>query len=165
MATRAAWWCLAGTATLLATGCKSVPDLVYDDGEAGSQADGDIPPEGDAQAADGQNPVDGQAAAESGADGSGSSDASDGGAKGDAVAEDAGHDADAATDGGWTNTCPGTVPPGATRCDGNTACFERQAGDCSNASGDCMSICGTTKVCCIDNNQNVTCKSDPSQCP
>jgi hypothetical protein len=160
MASRAAWWGLAGMTTLLPAGCKSVPDLVYSSEEAGSQ------PEGDA-GSEAQNPADGQAGAEGGADGSSSSEASDGSGDGDAVAGDAAADAttDAGTDGGWTNTCPGTVPPGATRCDGNTACFERRAGDCSSASSDCVQQCGTTKICCINSGGNLFCRPDPSQCP
>jgi hypothetical protein len=95
-----------------------------------------------------------------------SPDAPDGVAKEDAIGDDAAGDAakEAGTDAGWTNTCPGTVPPGATQCDGNTACFERKAGDCSNASGDCMQ-CTTTQICCVNAGGNVFCESDPSECP
>jgi hypothetical protein len=164
MATRPAWWCLAA---LVTAACSSTPDLLYQGSEAGSDADGGVPPDVDAEAADAPSPVDAQGTPESGANDSGTTtDASDGGGKKDA-APDASKDAstDTGTDGGWTNTCPGTVPPGATRCDGNTACFERNAGDCASAASDCMQQCGTTKICCVNNGGNVTCKSDPSQCP
>jgi hypothetical protein len=127
--------------------------LVYESGETGTEADGNVSVNRDAQM-DGVQPLDGQGAPEGGANGDGAApDAAEGGAT------------DASTDAPWTNTCPGLVPPGATQCDGNTACFERKPGGCSSESGNCQQQCGSTKLCCVNAGGNVFCRTDPSQCP
>jgi hypothetical protein len=83
---------------------------------------------------------------------------------GSADAADAADARDAAGPGAWVNTCPSAVPPGATTCNGATACLEQRPGDCANAASDCTQ-CGDKKLCCVDNGGNVSCRTAPDKCP
>jgi hypothetical protein len=78
----------------------------------------------------------------------------------DAPASDVG--TEAAPPGSACPTVP--PPPGISSCCGSVACIDKQSGSCNCA--DCaQQNCGSNgKICCVDNQGNLGCKSKPSDC-